>query len=61
MAKTGIRTYIHELLAATELSKKYEYMLYPKLAYVEKPTSSKSILNGDIYFSIFTLYFGNSW
>ena len=57
MAKTGIRTYIHELLAATELSKKYEYMLYPKLAYIEKPTSSKKHTKWrHLFFHLHTLF-----
>jgi len=36
MAKTGIRTYILELLAATRQSNKYEYLIYPSLNCISK-------------------------
>ena len=36
MAKTGIRTYIQELLAATRQSNKYEYLIYPSLNCISK-------------------------
>jgi glycosyltransferase involved in cell wall biosynthesis len=57
MAKTGIRTYIHELLAATELSKKYEYVLYPKLAYIEKTNFFKKHTKWrHLFFHLHTLF-----
>ena len=36
MAKTGLNTYIQELLAATAQSNKYEYLIYPNLYQIEK-------------------------
>ena len=36
MAKTGIKTYIQELLVATAQSNKYEYLIYPNLIHLEK-------------------------
>ena len=36
MAKTGLNTYIQELLAATAQSNKYEYLIYPSLNCISK-------------------------
>ena len=57
MAKTGIRTYIQELLAATELSKKYEYVLYPKLVHIEKNNFFKKHTKWrHLFFHLHTLF-----